>query len=89
MLQATTQQGYLSNFAEDSFMASAYLNDESEDFYHRVSEKPSCHETQRVLSDGVCSVGAGVYVEPEVHLRNCVVLPRHTVTDSAFHQIII
>ena len=69
-------------------MAEAYLNNdegEAEDFYHRVSEAPSLHEVQRVLSDGVCSVGAGVYVEPEVHLRNCVVLPRQTVIECAFH----
>ena len=51
-------------------------------FQNRISEKPSCHETQRVLSDGICSVGAGVYIEPEVHLRNCVVLPHRNVGDA-------
>ena len=70
-------------------MAEAYLNDETEYFQNRISDKPSCHETNRVLSDGICTIGAGVYIEPEVHLRNCVVLPHRIVSDSAFHQIII
>ena len=77
--------GHISHFAENSEAASEFLNQDTEDFYHRVSETLSCHEVQRVLNDGVCSVGAGVYIEPEIHLRNCVVLPKQTVTESAFH----
>lgn len=45
VLQATTQQGFVSNFAENAMMAEAYLNDETEYFQNRISEKPSCHET--------------------------------------------
>lgn len=75
--------------AENSLSAEAFLNNETEDLYHRISEQTSCHEAQRVLNDGVCTVGAGVFVEPEIHLRNCVVLPNQNVAESAFHQIII
>ena len=73
-----------------SLTPSQLLNDpDSEGLYHRETEGTPCHEYLRVLSDGITVLGAGVYVEPEVHLRNCVVLPNISVKESAFHQIII
>jgi hypothetical protein len=37
------------------------------------------------IIDGITTIGAGVYIENEIHLMNCVVLPFKTVTDSLFH----
>ncbi len=42
-----------------------------------------------IFIDGITTIGAGVFVEPEIHLRNVVVLPFKNVSDSAFHQIIV
>jgi hypothetical protein len=39
--------------------------------------------------DGITTIGAGVFVEPEIHLRNVVVLPFKNVNESAFHQIMV
>ena len=86
------QLGFVSHAAYNAEMASSILNELDfshdsldSDMYHNISDKPPCHEQNRVLSDGICSVGAGVYIEPEVHIRNCVVLSKHKVSDSAFH----
>jgi len=58
-----------------------------------MSDKPTCQELQRVLksknvilnSDGITTIGGGVFVEPEIHLRNVVVLPFRNVMESSFH----
>lgn len=55
----------------------------------------SCKEFLKVkylilnTSDGITTIGGGVYVEPEIHLRNVVVLPFRNVSESSFHQIIV
>ncbi|CDW89701.1 mannose-1-phosphate guanylyltransferase [Stylonychia lemnae] len=58
-------------------------------YYQSQSFQFNCHEQQRVLKDGVTTIGGGVTVEPELHLRNVVVLPFRTVSESYFHQIIV
>ena len=35
--------------------------------------------------DGITTIGGGVVVDPELHLRNVVVLPFKTVHESAYH----
>ena len=77
------------NVANSSLASAQAINVDSEGLYHRETDEISCHDSMRVLSDGITVVGAGVFVEPEVHLRNCVILPNVSATESAFHQIII
>jgi len=60
-----------------------------------MSGKPTCQEIYRILKsnftfnyiiiDGVTTIGGGVFVEPELHLRNVVVLPFKTVNESTYH----
>jgi NDP-sugar pyrophosphorylase family protein len=63
------------NVNNSSLASAMAINVDSEGLYHRESEEISCHDSMRVLSDGITVIGAGVFVASEVHLRNCVVLP--------------
>ena len=68
-----------------------------EGFYHSMTGKPTCQEIYRVLKskvyifyeiiflDGITTIGGGVVVDPELHLRNVVVLPFKTVHESSYH----
>ncbi|TNV79051.1 hypothetical protein FGO68_gene15664 [Halteria grandinella] len=60
-----------------------------EGFYHSITGKPTCQEIYRVLKNGVTTIGGGVFIEPELHLRNVVVLPFKRVNESSYHQIIV
>lgn len=56
-----------------------------EGFYHSMTGKPTCQEIYRVLKNGVTTIGGGVFIEPELHLRNVVVLPFKRVNESSYH----
>ncbi len=38
-----------------------------------------------ITTDGITTIGGGVIVDPELHLRNVVVLPFKTVNESSYH----
>ena len=62
-----------------------------------MTGKPTCQEIYRVLKskayiffeifflDEIATIGGGVVVDPELHLRNVVVLTFKTVHESSYH----
>ena len=56
-----------------------------EESFHSLNEGPSPDEIHRILKNGISTVGGGVTIEPEIFLRNCVILPSRNVNVSAFH----
>jgi hypothetical protein len=37
--------------------------------------------------DGITTIGAGVFAEPELHIKNCVVMPFQRVKETIFNEI--
>jgi hypothetical protein len=42
-----------------------------------------------ILSDGITTIGAGVFIEAEAHIKNCVIMPFQSVKDTTFNEILM
>lgn len=61
------------------------VKENDDDEVYRNPKKEAIVEADRVIKDGVTTIGCGVFIEPELLIRNCIILPNKAVDESALN----